>query len=143
MTHDLAAQQVPLRFTIEGVPVQQGSKTAFVVGKRAVVTDQNAKTLRPWRASVAEQSEVAALMFEQFTGPLEITLDFFMPRGSTVKRARPEVTPDLDKLVRAVLDGITDSEVWRDDAQVVDLHAREWYADDRKPGVDVVIRPAV
>ena len=135
-----AETQVPLVFTVTGTPVQQGSKTAFVVGKRAVVTDQNSKALKPWRRLVAETAEVAALVYEQFTGPLAVTLDFHMPRGATVKRERPSVTPDIDKLVRALLDGLTDAEVWKDDAQVVELTAREFYADGREPGVDVTVR---
>ena len=126
-------------FYVTGIPVQQGSKNAYVVGKRAVVTDQNAKTLKPWRATVAEQAGVAARECEQFAGALAVALDFYMPRGATVKRARPSVTPDLDKLVRALFDGITDSKLWKDDALVVEMNVREWYADDRPPGVQVRI----
>lgn len=36
---------------------------------------------------------------------------------------------DLDKLARVVLDGITDSELWTDDAQVCELHAFKGYPD--------------
>ena len=139
VTHDGSTQQAPLRYFIEGVPVQQGSKTAFVRGNRAVVTDQNAKKLKPWRAHVKEVTEAAAARHEQFVGALGVTLVFFMPRGATVKRARPSVTPDIDKLTRAVLDGITDSGAWKDDALVVSLHASEWYADAQIPGVQVEI----
>ena len=126
-------------FWIHGTPVQQGSKTAFVVKGRAIMTDQNAKTLKPWRETVTREAEVAALRFPMFDGPLAVTADFYMPRGKTVKRARPCVTPDLDKLARALMDGITDAGVWADDALVVDLHVREFYADERPPGVRVQI----
>jgi Holliday junction resolvase RusA-like endonuclease len=44
--------------------------------------------------------------------------------------------PDLDKLVRAILDSLT-GVVWRDDAQVVDIVARKVYAET--PGVDIAI----
>jgi Holliday junction resolvase RusA-like endonuclease len=44
--------------------------------------------------------------------------------------------PDLDKLIRAILDALT-GVVWRDDGQVVDIVASKVYADT--PGVDVVI----
>lgn len=138
-THNGAATPPPLTFIIEGTPVQQGSKTAFNIGNRAVVTDQNAKTLKPWRALVQYRATEASKIWPQFQGPIAVTIDFYMPRGTTVKRARPSVTPDIDKLLRALFDGITDSGLWADDALVVDAHVREWYADDRAPGVDVTI----
>jgi len=138
--YDGAQPIPPITFTIEGVPVPQGSKTAFVVGKRAVVTDQNAKTLKPWRALVRSRASEVSAVWPQFTGALAVTADFYMPRPASVKRSRPSVKPDLDKLVRALFDGITDSGLWADDALVVDAHVREFYADGVKPGVDVTVR---
>lgn len=128
-----------LVFWVQGTPVQQGSKTAFVIKGRAVMTDQNHKKLKPWRALVTAAAVAASVGRPQFLGPLAVTLDFYMPRGVSVKRARPSVTPDIDKLVRSVLDGITDSGVWGDDALVVSLTANEFYADERPPGVRVQI----
>lgn len=130
----------PLTFWVAGTPVQQGSKTAFVVKGKAVMTDQNAKTLKPWRATVTRDAREAAQRHPLFVGPIAVTLEFGMPRGATVRRARPSVTPDLDKLVRAVLDGLTDAGVWGDDGQVVDLHATEFYADEREPGVQITVK---
>lgn len=122
-------------FVIDGIPVQQGSKTAFVVAGKAVMTDQNAKTLKPWRAHVAKSAR-QAYGGPRIEGDVQLVLEFRMPRGKTVKRPRPSVTPDLDKLVRAFLDGLTDAlTVWRDDAQVVTLLATKVYAD--RPGVRV------
>lgn len=58
------------------------------------------------------------------------------------KRPLPIVPPDLDKLARGLLDGIGQSEViWGDDSQVINLIARKFYADDRKPGAEVKITP--
>jgi len=65
------------------------------------------------------------------------------------KRAFPIVPPDVDKLARAALDGIGqglngkvgDGLVWGDDAQVIELIARKFYADDREPGADITITP--
>lgn len=128
-----------LTFWIEGTPIQQGSKTAFVVKGKAVMTDQNARTLKPWRAIVTRDATKAARRHPLFAGPLAVTLDYYMPRGATVKRPRPSVTPDLDKLIRAVLDGITDAGVWGDDGQIVSIHAREYYADIGPAGVRVHI----
>lgn len=144
MTHDGNATIPPLTFTIEGVPVQQGSKKGFSRKGSTIVqlVDDNADMLKPWRALVRSRASEVSTIWPQFEGPLAVTVDFYMPRGATVKRARPCVKPDLDKLVRALFDGITDSGLWGDDALVVDMHVREWYADDRKPGVDVTVRVA-
>lgn len=116
-------------FFIPGKPVQQGSKTAFVVGKRAIVTDQNDKTLKPWRAHVAATA-TAAHPGPRIEGPVIVIANFHLERPQSVKREYPTVYPDLDKFVRALLDGITQAEtVWRDDAQVVSLHASKSYSE--------------
>jgi crossover junction endodeoxyribonuclease RusA len=47
------------------------------------------------------------------------------------------VRPDLDKLVRAVLDALSEAGVWRDDAQVVSVVARKAYGS--APGLTVEI----
>jgi Holliday junction resolvase RusA-like endonuclease len=51
------------------------------------------------------------------------------------------VPPDLDKLTRAVLDGLTRAGVWADDGQVVELRATKCYDDDHPPGVDLWVWP--
>jgi Holliday junction resolvase RusA-like endonuclease len=77
-------------------------------------------------------------------------VDFFLPRPATVKlskRALPIVPPDVDKLARALLDGlgqglngkVGDGVIYGDDSQVVELLARKFYADDRAPGADIRI----
>jgi Holliday junction resolvase RusA-like endonuclease len=117
-----------VEFTVAGVPVPQGSKTAFVVGRRAVVTDSNAKVLKPWRTAVAEAAQ-SAPGFEAFEGAVSVEVEFVFPRPKTVKRMWPSVAPDIDKLLRALLDGITGSGLWGDDAQVVRVRALKSYGE--------------
>lgn len=53
----------------------------------------------------------------------------------------------VDKISRAALDGISqglngkvgDGILWGDDAQVIELIARKYYADDREPGATITI----
>lgn len=65
-------------------------------------------------------------------GPVEVLVVAWLPRprshygtGRDVGRLRPSApafpttTPDVDKLARVVLDGLTDGGLWRDDAQAV------------------------
>jgi len=124
-----------LKFVVLGVPVPQGSKVAFIVGKgqkqqRAVIVDSNKDSLRPWRAAVQHAGEIALAGRQGITDAACVHLEFHMPRPKTVTRMRPSTKPDIDKLSRALLDGLTDSGVLQDDALVVSLHVEEWYADD-------------
>ena len=50
--------------------------------------------------------------------------------------AKPESKPDLDNIIKAVLDGCN-GVVFRDDKQVVSIHAAKEYGE--APGVEVII----
>lgn len=111
-------------FFVPGTPVPQGSKTAFVVGKRAVVTDANRAKLKPWRATVADYADIA----RTFAGPVSVTLLFILPRPQRPRWDTPAVKPDIDKLARAALDGLTDGGLLEDDARVIDLNVKKRYS---------------
>lgn len=128
-------------FFVAGIPVPQGSKTAYVVGKRAVLTDANKKTLKPWRAEVTRVAKASWFDRERLEDvAVRLVATFVFERPKSVKRAAPSVKPDVDKLARALLDGVTDSGIWKDDSQVTDLHVEKVYGD--APGVHVVISRA-
>lgn len=127
-----------LEFWVDGVPIPQGSHSASRYGS---VYDSNPK-LKPWRKTLTKAAVEALAGRSGFTKHAEISLllDFYMPRGSTVKRRRPNVRPDADKLTRAVGDSLTTAKVYVDDGQVVTIHVEQWYADDDNPGVRVVVK---
>jgi Holliday junction resolvase RusA-like endonuclease len=122
---------------IVGTPVPQGSKTGKVIKGRAILYDDNAKVLKPWRKLAERTAAIAMARRTTLTGPLHVTLDFWLPRPASVKRARPSVKPDIDKLTRAIFDAMTAADVWEDDARVVSLTVNEWYADNTPAGVRV------
>lgn len=126
----------PIYFFIPGTPVQQGSKTGFSrFGSRSVqMTDQNAKTLKPWRHTVATHADRGIT----FDGPLAVTLTFIMPRPKKPRWHLPAVKPDVDKLARAVLDGLTDGGLIEDDARVCDLDIKERYHETGIPGRELI-----
>lgn len=123
-------------FFVEGVAVPQGSKSARVYGGRAVLTDgfgDKPRVLKAWRRAVFEAAPKLGLDV-----PVVVELCFVLPRP----KSRPRdvfvaVKPDLDKLVRAVLDGLTSTKtevgLLRDDSRVVRLVAEKRYC-----GVDGV-----
>jgi Holliday junction resolvase RusA-like endonuclease len=138
---------------VPGRPVPQGSKTAFVSKStgRPIVVDKDVR-LPQWRmkitaAAIEAQAEVmqthpelyAALPFK---GPVGARIVFYLARpkshfgtgrnAGTVSKsapAHPATMPDLDKLLRAVFDALTDAQVWLDDGQVVWCQTSKVYAD--------------
>ena len=123
-------------FFIEGVPVPQGSKTVSQAKGRAWLRDANAKRLKPWRHVVATHADLGVT----FDCPVTVTLSFVLPKPKRPRWTVPAVKPDLDKLTRAVLDGLTDGGLVADDARVVDLIVRKRYptpGDLTGVGIDV------
>jgi Holliday junction resolvase RusA-like endonuclease len=120
-----------LEIHVTGQPIPQGSKTAAVIGGRAVMFDSN-KKLKEWRATVtaATRTELIKQRFNGFESdqPLVVFVEFHLERPKTVKRLFPAVKPDLDKLVRAVFDGVTDGHAWHDDSQVISVYATKMYS---------------
>lgn len=116
-----------LEFSVAGDPVPQGSMKAFVVGGRAVLTSDN-KKLKAWRKRlcVLIQAQLLGERISRDTA-VGVRISFRLLKPKTVKRVFPTVKPDLDKLVRAVLDAITESGAWADDSQVIELHVRKSY----------------
>ena len=116
------------------------------------MVEQSAKTLKPWRKAIAEACHNLPIDHTILLGPVRVEIDFYLRRPPSVKvtkRAMPIVPPDIDKICRSTLDGISqglsgkvgDGLLWGDDAQVVELIARKHYADDREPGAEITITP--
>lgn len=124
-------------FFIEGVPVPQGSKTVSQAKGRAWLRDANAKRLKQWRHVVATHADLGVT----FDCPVTVTLSFVLPRPQRPRWTVPAGrVGDVDKLSRAVLDGLTDGGLLADDARVVTLVATKRYPTPGDPtgvGIDV------
>jgi Holliday junction resolvase RusA-like endonuclease len=71
---------------------------------------------------------------------VRITFYLSRPKSAPKKKVVPAGRPDIDKLARAVLDGLTEGGAWLDDGQVVTLHASKVYAtEDYPPGCTIEI----
>ena len=88
--------------------------------------------LAAWRSAIALEARKAGALPRE--GAISIEMSFVMPKPRTVTRSHPTVAPDLDKLVRAVLDGLT-AIAYRDDGQVISITARKDYGE--RIGVDI------
>jgi Holliday junction resolvase RusA-like endonuclease len=142
-------------FRVAGIAQPKGSAKAFVPLKwaktavaqgrapRAIVTQDNPQS-KGWEQLVAEQAQ-QVVGDALFLGPVVLTVTFHLPRPiSLPKRTRHHTKqPDLDKLVRAIGDGLT-GVVFLDDKQVVDLHARKCYADyPQGPHATITLEDAI
>jgi len=136
-----------VRIEVLGTPAPKGSGRSFgghfVTGSSA----KNARDIKSWeglvRAAVIETIGRRSSPF--FTGvALRVRIAFAMarpaghwtPKGGLSKSARdnpyPAKKPDIDKLVRCTLDGLTGS-VFDDDCRVVSLSTTKRWAE---PGLE-------
>ena len=129
-----------MEIRIYGDPAPQGSKRVF----NGRIVEASGNKLKIWRKAIAAACQ--NLVTEEhllLLGPVRVEVEFYLPRPASVtqkKRPLPIVPPDLDKLLRGLLDGIGQSEViWGDDSQVVQIEAVKLYADDTEPGATVTI----
>lgn len=124
-----------LTFFVRGTPAPQGSKRAFVVAGKARLVEMS-KRVKPWRRAVVDESTRALAIRhgEALDGPVSVSLEFVMPRPKRTKHPACTSKPDLDKLVRATLDGLVIGGVIADDALVTRLVASKRFA--RESGIE-------
>lgn len=108
------------QFFIAGRPIPQGS-LKFINGHAIHVRAQD---LALWRADIARVAK--SVIWEKAQESVEIHLTFTLLKPKTVKRNEPFVRPDIDKLIRAVLDGLT-GVAYEDDQQVTKITAIKEY----------------
>lgn len=133
-----------MKFAVQGIePAPQGSKRHVGNGR---MVEASAK-VKPWRFAVSQ----AALQTAQplIDGPVSVLITFLFSRPKAhynskgqLKDAAPfykSNKPDLDKLCRSTLDGITNVLI-KDDSQVVTLIAAKQYANEGElPGALITI----
>jgi len=113
---------ISAQFFVTGRPIPQGS-LKFINGHAIHVRAQD---LALWRADIARIART--VINEPAQEGVEIFLTFNVKKPKTVNRSEPYIRPDIDKLARAVLDGLT-GVAYRDDEQVVKLTAVKQYAE--------------
>lgn len=133
-----------IKITVAGTPAPQGSKTR----NRHGAVYESSKAVGPWREAVRAETQRAVDL--PMAGAVVVRLQFRVTRprghygtGRNAAQVRPSAPawpagkPDIDKLARAVLDGLTAGGAWKDDSQVVSLTAVKVYA--ATGGVDIEI----
>lgn len=122
---------------VAGLPAPQGSKRHVGNGRMIEMS----KAVAPWREAVRAETQRAMDGTMPLEGALEVRINFWLPRPASAPRrvTHPAKRPDLDKLIRAVLDGLTAGGAWKDDGQVVTLLATKRFADGSGPGCSIQI----
>ena len=140
-----------LRIRVNGKPAPQGSETSAVT-----VACLKRPRSRPVAGGGPRRNPARdRLALERgYDGtPVSVRIHFYLRRpaghygtGRNASRIKPSAppfparTPDLDKLCRALLDGLTAGGAFTDDAQVVHLNAAKfWAADGTPPGAMIEV----
>jgi Holliday junction resolvase RusA-like endonuclease len=129
-----------IAFTVAGKPEPKGSTRGFVRRRRdgqfvADITSDNARS-RSWQDAIGWAAKAAAPSEQPSTGPITLSIWFFLQQPGKAARL-PTKKPDLDKLIRCVLDGLT-GVVYRDDSQVVTVDAYKRYGSP--PRAEIIVR---
>jgi Holliday junction resolvase RusA-like endonuclease len=135
-----------IEFFVAGDPRPQGSTKSYYIKKlERVVTTHGTKETKKWQLRIAmmaqQENEKRSQSFYSGDNSLgyDLHLVFFMPRPKSLPKKKRLNTkrPDLDKLIRTVLDGLTNY-IIPDDSQVVSVSARKLYAiENQPPGVRI------
>jgi Holliday junction resolvase RusA-like endonuclease len=99
----------------------------------------NPDSANAWKEIV--RTAFAAFHKPPITNPIRLRVSFFLPRPRAMKKgtAVPHVKkPDVDNLLKALMDAMTTAGVWKDDALVYVTEAGKWYAAD-KTGARIIV----
>jgi crossover junction endodeoxyribonuclease RusA len=122
---------------VDGRPAPQGSKNAFVIGKRAVMVEAS-KHLPAWRNDIilaVRQMFNDTQDVTKFVEPVKLKVTFYIERPKQPKhKVYPGGKPDLDHYIRAVGDALTIGGLIADDALIVKILAEKvWCGEKTRP----------
>jgi Holliday junction resolvase RusA-like endonuclease len=131
-----------VRILIEGDPVAKGRpRFAMVNGKPITFTPSKTRNFEAVVSLIARQQAPETPL----EGPLavDIFFAFTVPKSRAKKKTQAQrykdTKPDIDNLIKAVLDGLNTAGIWRDDAQIAILRAAKTWSES--PRTVVTIRP--
>lgn len=127
------------RFRVDGIPVAQPRHRASCRGGFAKMYLPKSHAVHSWKDRVGTAAMTAAKGVIEGAVKLDVAFVFKAPKKSqsgTFKISKP----DIDNLVKALMDAITDAGVWMDDSQVVEIHAAKLFGSESAYAA-VVIEP--
>lgn len=141
-------QAMIMEMRVEGSPAAQGSKRH--VGNGVMV--EMSKKLKPWRKAIAEEAALNGYVGAIMEGPIRARCVFFFPRpkhhyytgrrADVLRENAPKyvmTTPDIDKLLRATYDALTQARVIADDKLIVGGSQAMVYSNDEFVGAVITL----
>lgn len=140
-------------FFVPGRPRTKGSLKVITPRGRKPILVEDHEYSEPWRRKIvsiirAKIPAVNLASHEPYSGPVVVWAYFRFDQNGKTAQEHPYPTVnagvnangDLDKLVRNLLDALTDSRLIRDDSQVVRLSAGKcWATEQDQAGVSVLV----
>jgi Holliday junction resolvase RusA-like endonuclease len=121
-----------LTVVVYGNAATQGSAKAVISKStgRPMLKKDNERSQNDWRANVRAATVSVMGGRDPMEGPVVLAVTFTRLKPLSAPKRRPHwpfTKPDLDKLVRAVGDGLKDGGAYADDARVVRVMALKGY----------------
>jgi len=125
-----------VKIIVYGTPAPQGSKRH--VGNGVMV--ESSKKVKPWRQDVKYAALAARFLRHQSVdNPVLLRVVFTLPKPASAPKRRktyPSKKPDIDKLLRSTMDGLTEAGVWVDDARVIEVTALKVFPNEHDESLD-------
>ena len=125
-----------IAFTVYGKPKSKGSFRPFVNKKSGKVLFARNKSSVDWESMIKIHAQEARTEYCPILEAVVVHVKFFFERPKSSKRPAMTTKPDVDKLIRSLLDGITDILI-RDDSQVVSVFATKGYGSPPRMEVEL------
>jgi Holliday junction resolvase RusA-like endonuclease len=131
----------PIFVAVEGRPAPKGSRIAGKTKAGKAYTYPASTYEKGWVEEVKHATQLAMRHRQPPDPPYEIDLTFYLSPSKRPVYAWP-TQQDLDKLARAVIDGLVKGGAMVDDRHVCSLTVRKTWAREHRPmGVIAEIRP--
>ncbi|NMW66004.1 RusA family crossover junction endodeoxyribonuclease [Mobiluncus mulieris] len=124
-----------IQMFVPGEPTPEGSTKAYIVGGKPVISHVNSAKLETWRDTITLLTTTLARKAGwkiPLDEPVKIYVKFLLQPPARPRFSTPAVKPDLDKLQRAVGDGLCPKGgggVLKDDSRIIEWHAWKQYAE--------------
>lgn len=133
-----------IKFTVYGEPIAQGRPRATTINGHVRMYDpKKSRDYKNYIRLAASEHKPEKLL----EGPLSMKVKIYRPslKSFSKKKAemaekgelRPVTKPDTDNYVKAIKDALK-SVIWKDDSQVVELHASKYYS--QNPRIEIEIK---
>jgi Holliday junction resolvase RusA-like endonuclease len=130
-----------IRVDVAGRPAPKGSRNAATTRDGKPYTYPASKHERPWVDAVTEATRVVMRHHTTPAPPYHVGLTLRIPKGRGAPSYAWPTQHDVDKLARAVIDGLVKGKAMLDDRHVTSMTVCKLFAaDGEEPGVTASVQ---